>query len=184
MDLKKNLKGNASCIAIILTLLFCPLLPSAEESVEHQVKAAFIHKFIKFTKWPKAAFSSDISPILIGVYGESPIWSGLKNLENKTVMGRRLKIFKVHESDLKKKYHIIFVSKAKTDEADSLLNKNNKSGMMTIGESDGFAEKGGMINFVIVEGKLRFEINIAAIERSGLKLSSKLLRLGKVVETN
>lgn len=183
MALKKTNIGGALCITLTILFFNCPSL-AAHESVEHKVKAAFIHKFIKFTKWPKETFISDNSPILICVYGESPIWAGLKNLENKAVMGRQLKIVKVNEPDLKKKCHIIFVSKAKKDELDSLLNKINKSGIMTIGESDGFAEKGGMINFVIVEGKLRFEINVGAIERSGLKLSSKLLRLGKVVETN
>jgi hypothetical protein len=183
MVLKKSHFGSALCITLTILFLNCPYL-GAQESVEHKVKAAFIHKFIKFTQWPKATFISDNSPIIIGVYGESPIWSGLKNLENKPVMGRRLKILKMKEPDKTKKFQIIFVSKTKKDEVDSLLNKINKSGVMTIGESDGFAEKGGMINFVIVGSKLRFEINVVAIERSGLKLSSKLLRLGKIVKTD
>jgi hypothetical protein len=60
----------------------------------------------------------------------------------------------------------------------------DRSAILTIGESDGFAEIGGMINFIIVRGTLRFEINVAEVNRSGIKLSSKLLRLGKIVETN
>jgi len=184
MDLKIILKRNASSIAIIISLLFGPSLPSAQETVEHQVKAAFIHKFIMFTRWPLFAFGSNNSPVVIGVLGESPIWSDLKNLENKPVMGRPLKVIKVNEPCLEQKCHILFFSKAKNREAKSLLQKMDNSGILTIGESDGFAETGGMINFIIVNGKLRFEINVEAVNSSGLKLSSKLLRLGKIVKIN
>jgi hypothetical protein len=75
MDFKKYLQVNASCIAIIISLLICPSLSIAQESLEHQVKAAFIHKFIMFTSWPSSAFDSNDSPVVIGVLGESPIWS-------------------------------------------------------------------------------------------------------------
>jgi hypothetical protein len=184
MDLKKNLQVNASCIAIIISLLICPSLPNAQESIEHKVKAAFIHKFIMFTTWPSSAFDSSNSPVVIGVLGESPIWSGLKDLEAKPVMGRSLKIVKVNEPKHEQKCHIIFFSKEKINEAKSFLQKMDRSAILTIGESDGFAEIGGMINFIIVRGKLRFEINVAEVNRSGIKLSSKLLRLGKIVETN
>ena len=137
-----------------------------------------------FTRWPPSAFDSNNSPVVIGVLGESPIWSGLKDLETKPVMGRPLKIIKVNEPCLEQNCHIIFFSKAKASEAESFLQKMDESAILTIGESGGFAENGGMINFIIVRGKLRFEINVAAVNRSGLKLSSKLLRLGKIVKTN
>jgi hypothetical protein len=184
MGIKKYLKVNASCIAIIVFLLIYPSLTIAQESLEYQVKAAFVHKFIKFTKWPLSAFESNNSPLVIGIMGESPIWSGLKDLENKPVMGRKLKIVKVNKPDLEQKCHIIFFSKTKIRKAKKLLQKIDKLKILTIGESDWFSENGGMINFIIVRGKLRFEINVAAVNRSGLKLSSKLLRLGKIIETN
>ncbi|MGV7222389.1 MAG: YfiR family protein [Nitrospinales bacterium] len=184
MESKKYLIFHVFCMAIIFSLIFSPIRLNAQESVEYKVKAAFIHKFIKFTNWPQSAFDSKNSPVIIGVLGESPIFSELKDLENKPVRGRPLKIVKVFPPQFKQKPHIIFIGKERNGEMDNHIKNISKSNILTIGESDGFAEKGGMINFIIVDGKLRFEINIKSVEKSGLRLSSKLLRLGKIVKTN
>lgn len=170
-------------LAFLMPFALCPSLISAEEAVEYQVKAAFIYKFIKFTKWPSQSMGGPKDNIVVAVLGESPIWAPLKNLEGKKIMGRSMKIIRALDACHEKPCDILFVSNSEKNALGDILQKVRGTDVLTIGETEGFAEMGGMINFFINDGKIRFEINIVALEETNLRLSSKLLRLGKIVKT-
>ncbi len=147
---------------------------------EYQVKAAFLYNFIKFVEWPNEALQDTSNTITIGILGKSPISAALKSIEDKGVKKHKLVIkhFKKHK-DLEL-CHVLFISQSARKSLNEVLEKLQGSSTLTISEVEEFPRFGGMINFIIVESKVRFEINIEAAEKANLKISSKLLRLARI----
>ncbi len=150
-------------------------------SVEYEVKAAFIHNFAKFIEWPRNAFESENSPIRIGILGSGPINKSLMKLNGKEVHKRPLEVSMVENINEVSGYHIIFINPSQEKWSEAILGTLQGSGILTIGDMTGFARQGGVINFYLESGKVRFEINDCSIHRENLKISSKLLRLARIV---
>lgn len=151
--------------------------------VEYEVKAAFIHNFTQFIHWPSEAFETEDSPIRIGILGQGPINEPLMNLSGKKTLKRSLEVSVVDNLDNANEHHIIFFNPSREGQVRSILHTLKGSGILTIGDIPGFDEQCGVINFYLKDGKVRFEINVAASRREKLKISSKLLRLARIVDS-
>lgn len=170
----------------ILTLCIVAGLVSsafAQRPTEYEVKAAFVYNFAKFTEWAPGAFAGDDAPIVIGVLGEDPFGAALgRTVRGKTVKGRRLAVRRFSKAgDGLRTCHILFVSASESGRLASVFKHLQGEPVLTVGEIEGFGEKGGMINFVLDQHRIRFEINPEVAERAGLKLSSRLLKLARIV---
>ena len=152
-------------------------------AVEHEVKAAFIHNFTKFIDWPPGAFDDESSPFRIGILGTGNIDKPLMKLNGKNVNKRSLEVSRVRNLDKVSQYHIIFVNPSESRRMRSILRALKGTGILTIGDTSGFAEQCGVINFYLSSGKVRFEINIEASRHENLQISSKLLRLARIVNS-
>ena len=150
-------------------------------SVEHKVKAAFVLNFAKFIEWQEGSFENPNASIRLGILGEGPIDEPLLDLNGSEVQGRRLNISKITGFKDIRKYNIIFINPSEKGRNKTLLKALEGSGILVIGDSAGFAEQGGTINFYLDGGKVRFEINNCAARRENIRISSKLLRLARVV---
>jgi hypothetical protein len=150
----------------------------AEVSKEYQIKAAILYNFLKFVEWPRESFAEAASPIVIGVLGENPFGGELEKLVlGRKVNGRDIVVKRISSVAEASSVQLLFVT-VFDDSARSIL---RTSGVLTVGESAQFAAGGGIINFTLVEDKVRFEINLAGGEQAGLKISSQLLKLATVV---
>lgn len=180
-----------SIIISLFLWVWCPLLAVqsfAEESdhssyVEYKVKAAFIHNFTQFIDWPSGAFETEDSPIRIGIFGQGPINEPLMNLSGKKTLKRSLEISVVDNLDNANEHHIIFFNPSEKEHIPSILSSLKNKGVLTIGDMPGFDEQCGVINFYLKDGKVRFEVNVAASRREKLRISSKLLRLARIVNS-
>jgi hypothetical protein len=152
-------------------------------SVEHEVKAAFIHNFTKFIDWPPEAFEDENSPFRVGILGTGPIDKPLMKLNGKKVNSRSLEVSRVSNLNQVSQYHVIFVNSSENGRMRSILLALKGTGILTIGDTSDFAERCGVINFYLQSGKVRFEINIEASQQENLKISSKLLRLARIVNS-
>lgn len=158
------------------------LVASDPVSQEYQVKAAFVFNFTKFVEWPPPRFPSDEAPIVIAVLGRNPFGDGLETLvRDHLVDGRRLVVQRFSSAAAVQSsgviFHVLFVAAGEEARFASLEEFLPRIGALTVGESDRFAALGGMINFVIVENRVRFEINRAAVGAAGLKLRAQLQKL-------
>ncbi len=152
-------------------------------SVEYEVKAAFVHNFAKFIEWPNEVFESKTSPFRIGILGSGLINDSLMRLNGKEVQKRPLEISMVEDINEVSRYHVIFVNPSQKKWSEAILGTLQNTGILTIGDMTGFAEQGGVINFYLDSGKVRFEINDCSARRENLKISSRLLRLARIVCT-
>lgn len=179
--------SGGGCIALrILCGLFCCVVcclsACADASKEYQIKAAFLFNFTKFIEWPAAAFADDSAPIVIGVCGSNPFGAELHNIvEDRKINGREIVVKTVDTAAEAAKCHVLYFSAAANGSLAQMLPALEKTAVLTVGESERFTSAGGVINFVLEADKVRFEINSAAADKAGLKISAQLQKLARTV---
>jgi hypothetical protein len=153
------------------------------EASEYAIKAAFLYNFAKFTEWPPESAGKADDPITLCVVGEDPFGNILnQTIEGKTVRGRRMVIWRLRPGEDLKGCQIAFIGSPERSQMQAILERLKGAGVLTVGDSEGFAALGGMINFTKVDNKVHFNVNVNAAERARLKISSKLLSLAKIVK--
>jgi hypothetical protein len=155
------------------------------DASEYLIKAGFIYNFAKFVEWPSTAFSQPDSPIMIGVLGTDPFGSVLDRLVEDKKIGQRGFVVKRYKwgKDLKdlKECKILFVSASEKAHIDEIVQAVKGLPILMVGETPGFAERGGIIRFTLEDNRVRFEINVDAAHQADLNISSRLLTLAKII---
>jgi hypothetical protein len=172
---------------------------AAVASSEYRLKAAFLYNFIKFVDWPGEETADNNEPIVIGIVGKDPFGDALKPLENKQIKARDviIKHFKKLEDPEKsdgkdrdelqeqvevvRKCQLLFICPSEKTRLKEIIDLVKGYSVLTVGDTEGFLELGGIIEFVMEEKKVRFEINIASAKSAKLKIRSQLLRLAKKI---
>lgn len=152
---------------------------------EYLIKAGFIYNFAQLVQWPSTAFSQADSPIVIGILGTDPFGTSIDRVvENKKLDGRNLIVKRLRWSkDLKDltECNILFISSSEKEHIPDVINMLKWLPILTIGETPGFAARGGIINLTLEDNKVRFEVNIGAAKQANLNISSRLLALARIV---
>ncbi|HPC36584.1 MAG TPA: YfiR family protein [Candidatus Marinimicrobia bacterium] len=171
------------CIVCFLILSFSFIyanLPFNSEAEINDLKAAFIYNFTKYITWPDLEHSK---VFYIGVLGNSDIINSLRQVaEKKYVENIPIRVNHYQSVDDLRYCHILFISASEENQLDVVLDKLKKRKTLTIGDTPGFCESGVMINFFIQGDKVKFEMNPAQLESVGLKASSQLKKLARIVE--
>lgn len=145
---------------------------------EYEVEAAFIHNIAKFVEWPATSPAGD--NLQLCILGRSPFAKAAAPLA-----GRRIGelVWEVRPVDSHANLHecrVLFIAASESANLRSIL-EGIGSAVLTVGDSGGYADRGVMVNFYSEENKVRFEINVDAVRRSGLKVSSQLLKLVRII---
>ncbi len=186
----RDLKLRFSRISVLIAIFVAGsvLLSAAHAEYskvrEYKIKAAFLYNFAKFVEWPDGALKDTGETINLYVLGEDPFGAVLdKGIEGKSVNGRELVIKRFDRADeMNEPCQILFVGSLKDNHLPDLLKNLQDSAVLTVGETDGFTRMGGVVNFVLDGDKVRFEINVDAAEKAGLKIDSKLMGLARIVK--
>ena len=158
--------------------------PQSEQTVQYPLKLAFIYNVTKFVEWPPEAFSSPSAPVVICIAGRDPFPADAeRELRSRTSGGRPIDIRKITITDDLGNCQVVFISDAEEKNAAGILTRAENTSALTIGENEGFAQRGGVVNLVSRHANIHFEINTGAAERKRLTLSSRLLALAKIVQT-
>jgi hypothetical protein len=151
---------------------------------EFALKAAYLCSFAEFAVWPEKAFAAPNSPIILGILGDDPFGAALdKVAAGRSVNGRVFQIRRLKAPAGARECHLLFVAPAEMRRLPEILGLLDQTSVLTVGDADRFGQKGGMINLRLEGKKLKFEINLAAAERAGLKIKAQFLKLGTIVET-
>lgn len=150
------------------------------EAEELNLKAAFIYNFTRFIEWDDDVFPNDF---VIGVLGNSMIDEPLEEIaQSHKAVNKEIKIRRFTSLDEIEKCNILFISKNVKISLVDILAKTDLKKTLIISEKENYAKQGACINFVIINKKLKFEVNIKAIDNAGLKISSQLLKLAIIIE--
>ena len=173
----------------LLVLILCVVMPNAnpawaqsDGSREYQIKAAFLFNFAQFVTWPQTSFPSQDAPFCIGILGDDPFGPALEEtIHGEAIDRHRMTVMRAQSIDDLKSCQMIFVSRSEEGRVNEILSQLGSKPVLTIGEVESFARDGGDINFYLSDGKVHFEINSSSAQRCGLKISSQLLNLGRIV---
>jgi hypothetical protein len=151
---------------------------------EYQVKAAFLYNFAKFVEWPAQTFKTDKDPVRICVLGQDPFGSFLGDaVGGKTVLGRPFVLSDISSADQVTDCQILFISSSERKRLRAIFAEFRTAGVLTVGETDGFATQGGIVNFKLTNGRVCLEINIEAAVQAKLRINSSVLSLAQIVKT-
>jgi hypothetical protein len=167
-------------------LLTAPAQVGAQEALsEYQIKAAYLFNFLKFVEFPGDSFADPLAPIIIGVVGDDPFGNALPQVvAGKTVQGRDLVVHVYRAGEDFRGAHILFISASEKKRLSLILSSLRGSSVLTVADTAGFLDAGGMIQFLNENDRVRFAINVDATSQAKVKVSSKLLSLAKTVGGN
>lgn len=174
-------------IALAAGATACPewVLPADNEAatLEHRVKAAFLYKIAGYVEWPRASFAQPETPVTIGVVGAGSLAAELSQIvAGRTAQNRPVAVRRLKAGELPSGVHMLFVGRGEGALA-QLVQRAQQRSVLVVTESEGALVQGSAINFIIVDGRVRFEISLASAEKSGLRLSSRLLAVAQQVYT-
>jgi len=172
-----------TCMALVLAAPSHAQSVDSSNSSEYLVEAGFTYNFAKLMEWPASAFPQTDSPIVIGVLGTDPFGGTLDEvLKGKTANGRGFVVRHLKWGTDLKDCNILFVGASESVHMDEIFRIVKGLPILTIGETPGFAQRGGIINFVLEDDKVRFEVNVDAAKQADINISSRLLSLAKIVQ--
>jgi hypothetical protein len=159
-----------------------PVRSQESKTAEYRSKANFLATFPSFVDWPESAFASVQSPFLICVRGDFSFGTSLAELaRGASPHGRRVEVRWVHKDQELRDCHIAFVSRSESKRYAKLLQLLEGTGVLTVGETDGFLDAGGAVSFSFEHEALQFEVNLIAADIAHLRISSRLLALARHV---
>ena len=177
-----TLTKRIALLTLTITIgLMLPLMTSAQSN-EYQVKSAFLLNFAKLVEWPETAFASTDSPVVVGILGDEAFTAAAATgLGSKQVGKRAVELRRLSSAGDARSCHLVFVSRAHAESQGDILSATRGRPSLTIGDDEGFVRKGGTIAFYDEGGKVRFAVNVGVAEGTGLRISSRLLGLAKIV---
>jgi len=185
MPILKRTGTTVTCLVFLLVLMiaFPDAGTAGEVEKEYVLKAAFVYKFIGFVEWPDAAPAGKTGPFRLCFAGDAAVAEHFNTLNDKTINNRPIRVHGLASVDECTGCDILFVSRGTDQETmERYLEQLKGKPVLTIGETKGFAQGGGVINIFFKETRPKFEINPVAADRQGLKLSSRLLKLAIIVD--
>jgi hypothetical protein len=173
-----------SVLVMACLTLFCPQTGWAEPSQlnEYEVKAAYLYNFAKYVEWPASAFARENAPLTLCIIGTSPLNEVIESLAGKTIKNRRLVIRQFSRIEDLNECHILFINAAVKTSYTQILASISSRPVLTVSDGTGFANTGGIIEFVPVGDKIRFKINNRTAQQVNIRISSHLLRLATTIE--
>jgi hypothetical protein len=179
---KMSVRHLPGCRLVLgLSLAF---IASAQTIDEYQVKAEFLYNFAKFVEWPPLTFKTDKDPMRICVLGQNPFGGALDEaVGGQNVLGRPFVVTDVQDSSHMPDCQILFVAASERKRLRSIFAELRTVAILTVGETDGFATQGGIVNFKLTDGHVRLEINVEAAGLAKLRINSRVLSLAQIVKT-
>jgi hypothetical protein len=150
---------------------------------EYEVKAAFLYNIAMFVEWPAASRGNPSAHLNLCVLGNDPFGTAIKTIDGMKLRDN-MTIVLMHVASIRNlgNCHILFIPSAEKERVEQIVETVGRSHVLTVGDTAGFAQKGVTVNFYLEHKKVRFEINMDAVRRAGLKISSQLLKLAKIID--
>ncbi len=161
----------------LLTLLLSPALRAGGASVE-DIETAYIYNFAKFIEWPERQSAR----LRVCVLGEGNLGQKLAALNRKSLKKKRIEVSKIEDIVQAGTCDMLVLPDLSPLELKKINALARKHHIVTVSNRDAYARKGVMINFFIEKKRVRFAINHRSVKEAGIRVSSKLLRVAKVVE--
>jgi hypothetical protein len=188
MDVAMTSWRGVASLALAATLIAVPGVAAgagaaggADVGSDVAVKAAFLYNFAKFAEWPALPSGA---PIVVCILGDDRIAAALvETVRGQNISGHALEVWRPQDASTWPSCHLLFVADTETRRSAGSLDGIKTLPVLSVSDGKGFAQSGGIIELYVEGGRMHFAINVDAAERSGLRLSSRLLGLAKVIRS-
>lgn len=144
----------------------------AQERATHEIHAAMLYNFLKYVQWPNEAEGGEF---VVGVMGEDDVFNTLKTwYDGKPKGSKKYVIKKLNSASEASTCQVVYLGKAKSNQLENVMGSISGKSVLTITDGNGLGKKGSCINFKVVDGKLKFELNQATVSSQNLKVSGQL----------
>jgi hypothetical protein len=151
---------------------------------ESQVKAMFVYNFLKFVEWPLNTSAGPKEPFVVAIIGEGETADSTERfLQSKTIGERPLVVRRIRWNESLAGVQAALVIENDARKLQRILEAAAPAGILTIGEGERFATEGGVIGLLVEDRRVRFDVDTTAAKNAGLRVSSKLLALTRVVRS-
>lgn len=154
---------------------------AAQVENEQKVKTAIVYKILRFVSWPEA--SDETGDIIVCIAKSDPFRAAFEEIRGRVITNRKISILDPNLQSANKACSVEFTSLSERVHDVLQTSRDTAPPVLTISDSDQFAERGGMINLVIRNKRVAFKVNVDAVERTGIRISSSLLRLADIVSS-
>lgn len=179
------MRRGPQVLAFVLALTFLGLAPDSRAADVNETKSEMLWNIAKFVQWPDEALASSKGQIVFTILGEDDLAVQLATLlSSKTINGKPVFVRFARRAQDARGSQILYVASSETEHLDAVLLEVSGAPVLTVADTPAFAAHGGMVGFASDSGKVRFEINLGHAERSGLRISAKLLALARVVDSS
>ena len=162
----------------ITALVFCVGV-WAQERATHEIHAAMLYNFIKYVQWPNEGEGGEF---IVGVMGEDDVFNTLKAwYDGKPKGTKKYVIKKLGSAAEAAACQVVYLGKGKSKELDGIMASITGKSVLTITDGNGLGKKGSCINFKVVDGKLKFELNQATVTSQNLKVSGQLTSMAIMI---
>ncbi len=180
-----------ACAAVVFTAIGIVPSPAlaqnggSSQALERRVKAAFLYKFLGYAEFPAGAFADPGAPVTIGVVGSDDMAAELSRVvAGRNIGGRPVVVRQLREGEGGNPVHLLFVAGSDSVRAGRVL-KSSPPALLPVTECELGLQQGSVINFRIVDERVRFDVSLDSAERNNVKLSSRLLTVAnRVVKGN
>jgi uncharacterized protein DUF4154 len=186
MDVAMTSWRGVASLALAATLIAVPGIAAgagggADVGSDVAVKAAFLYNFAKFAEWPALPSGA---PIVVCILGDDRIAAALvETVRGQNISGHALEVWRPQDASTWPSCHLLFVSDTETRRSARSLDGIKTLPVLSVSDGKGFSQSEGIIELYVEGGRMHFAINVDAAERSGLRLSSRLLGLAKVMRS-
>lgn len=180
-----GLPGLAARLARVLACAVLALGAAGAQSVEgteRKVKAAFLYKFLRYTEFPPTVFAGPAAPMVIGVVGADQLAAELSGMvAGRSAQSRPIAVKVFKEGEAPAGVHLLFVGGENSERLRNVLRVAEPAPMLLVSEAANGLRLGSVINFKLVEERVRFDVSLEAAEKHSVKLSSRLLTVANHV---
>jgi hypothetical protein len=175
-----------SALLLVLALTGTPgraAAGSSDRADSRDVKAVFLVNFLSFADWPMAKLAPAPARVVIAILGD-PSFAAIveKAAAGHTVNGRPIGVQVVESPEQAAGAHLVFIASSQSRRLPAVLRTLLDATVLTVGDTDGFAQEGVAINLYTLDNRVRIEVNSTAAARAGIHLSANLMRLARIVE--
>jgi hypothetical protein len=163
-------------LLLLLLALAGAARAQAPGALERQVKAAYLYKFAGFVEWPEGSFARPDSALVIGVLGADALAEQLEqSVAGHTAGGRAIVVRKLRRGEALAGLHILFIGAMERAALQEALAASRGQALLTVSDSDEAHALGSMVNFVVADDKLRFEVALKPVASARMRISARML---------
>ena len=161
---------------MLLALACAGARAQAADALERQVKAAYLYKFAGFVEWPDGCFARPDSALVIGVLGADALADQLEQtVAGHSANGRAIVVRKLRRGEPPGGLHILFLGALERSALQETLAASRHQPVLTVSDSEEAHALGSMVNFIVADDKLRFEVALKPVAAARMKISARML---------